>query len=322
MRRIASSRARTRSRSRLGSLWSRPRSRRARSVRPAPSRSAPSPAATCWSRPPGSWWPALIAILMAPRVEQVSPGLGAGKYVAGLAFAVVLYLSVLLHEASHAVTARRFGFPVTSITLHFLGGMTAIEGEARRPREEFWIAVVGPRHLGRGRARRVRPLVRHPGRPAEDGGRGPRRGQPARGRPEPRPGAPPRRGTSAEVGRLGPHRQHAPRNHRGGLGRPHHRRPGAGLPPAPAAADAPGAGAARLPARLRHRGLPLVGLHRRHGLGPAAPEAPRARRPRPGPPHPRRSRRPPARRGRPPGPGGRGRQHRDRHRAAADRSAS
>ena len=86
----------------------------------------------------------LIAIVMAPRVEQVSPGLGIGKYVAGLAFAVVLYLSVLLHEASHAVAARRCGFPVTSITLHFLGGMTAIEGEARRPRDEFWIAVVGP----------------------------------------------------------------------------------------------------------------------------------------------------------------------------------
>ncbi|WP_260430635.1 site-2 protease family protein [Nocardioides sp. LS1] len=86
----------------------------------------------------------LIAIIMAPRVEQVSPGLGPLKYVAGLAFAVVLYLSVLLHEASHALMARRYGFPVTSITLHFLGGMTAIEGEARKPRQEFWIAVVGP----------------------------------------------------------------------------------------------------------------------------------------------------------------------------------
>lgn len=86
----------------------------------------------------------LIAIIVAPRVEQVSPGLGGLKYVAGVAFAVVLYLSVLLHEASHAFMARRYGFPVTSITLHFLGGMTAIEGEARKPRQEFMIAVVGP----------------------------------------------------------------------------------------------------------------------------------------------------------------------------------
>ncbi|MEJ7774328.1 MAG: site-2 protease family protein [Nocardioidaceae bacterium] len=86
----------------------------------------------------------LIAYLMAPRVEQVEPGLGPWKYVAGLAFAILLYGSVLLHEASHAVMARRQGFPVESITLHFLGGMTAIKGEARTPRQEFLIAVVGP----------------------------------------------------------------------------------------------------------------------------------------------------------------------------------
>ena len=93
-----------------------------------------------------SWFliAALIAFLMAPRVEQVQPGLGPWKYVAGLTFAVVLYGSVLLHEASHAVVARRFGFSVKSITLHFLGGMTAIEGESRTPRQGFWIAVVGP----------------------------------------------------------------------------------------------------------------------------------------------------------------------------------
>ncbi len=86
----------------------------------------------------------LIAIVMAPAVERVSPGLGGFKYVAGLAFAVILYFSVLLHEVSHALMARHFGFTVSSITLHFLGGMTAIEGESRRPKEEFLIAVVGP----------------------------------------------------------------------------------------------------------------------------------------------------------------------------------
>lgn len=86
----------------------------------------------------------MIAVLVAPRVEQVTPGLGPWKYVAGLAFAVILYGSVLLHEASHAAVARHYGYPVSSITLHFLGGATAIDGEARRPKEEFWIAVVGP----------------------------------------------------------------------------------------------------------------------------------------------------------------------------------
>ncbi|MEQ6899720.1 site-2 protease family protein [Nocardioides sp. YIM 152588] len=93
-----------------------------------------------------SWFlvAALIAFVMAPRVDQIAPGLGPLKYVVGLLFAVVLYGAVLLHEASHAVVAQRFGFRVESITLHFLGGATAIDGEARTPRQEFWIAVVGP----------------------------------------------------------------------------------------------------------------------------------------------------------------------------------
>lgn len=86
----------------------------------------------------------LIAVIMAPRVEQVEPGLGLAKYLVGFLFAVALYLAILLHEGSHAVVARSFGFRVRSITLHFLGGATSIEGDARRPKQEFWIAVVGP----------------------------------------------------------------------------------------------------------------------------------------------------------------------------------
>ncbi|PKH40510.1 Zn-dependent protease (includes SpoIVFB) [Nocardioides alpinus] len=87
---------------------------------------------------------ALISVGFAPRIEIEQPGLGVWKYVAGFVFAVVLYLSVLLHEASHAIVAQRLGYGVTSITLHFLGGMTEIDGASRRPRHEFWIAVVGP----------------------------------------------------------------------------------------------------------------------------------------------------------------------------------
>jgi Zn-dependent protease len=121
-----------------------------------------APADVPASRPPGSYrigsiggvdvyvrasWllvAGLIAVLLAPRVEETEPGLGALKYVAGLAFAVLLYLSVLLHEMSHALMAKHFGLPVRSISLQFLGGMTEIDGEAATPGQEFKIAVVGP----------------------------------------------------------------------------------------------------------------------------------------------------------------------------------
>lgn len=93
-----------------------------------------------------SWFlvAALIAYVLAPRVEETQPGLGLWKYVAGLVFAVVLYGSVLLHEASHALMARRYGYLVSSISLNFLGGVTAVDGEAREPRHELMIAIVGP----------------------------------------------------------------------------------------------------------------------------------------------------------------------------------
>ena len=52
-----------------------------------------------------SWFviAALIAWVVAPRVDQVSPGLGGLKYVAGFAFAVVSYF------APHAVSAALSG---------------------------------------------------------------------------------------------------------------------------------------------------------------------------------------------------------------------
>lgn len=87
---------------------------------------------------------ALLAVLLAPALETVEPGLGAMAYVAGLAFALLVYCCVLLHEVSHALAARAFAMPVRAINLHFLGGATEIEGEAPTPWREFVIAVVGP----------------------------------------------------------------------------------------------------------------------------------------------------------------------------------
>jgi Zn-dependent protease len=94
----------------------------------------------------GSWFliAGLIAVITAPAIERAAPGLGGLRYVGGVALAILLYLSVLAHEASHAYMARRYHLPVSHITLQFFGGMTAIEGEPDNPRQEFWISVVGP----------------------------------------------------------------------------------------------------------------------------------------------------------------------------------
>jgi Zn-dependent protease len=86
----------------------------------------------------------LIAVLLGPRIADVAPGLGGLSYVAGLVFAVLLYLSVLLHELSHALAAKAFKLPVKSVTLHFLGGVTEIDGEPQTPAREFVVSVVGP----------------------------------------------------------------------------------------------------------------------------------------------------------------------------------
>jgi Zn-dependent protease len=114
---------------------------------------------------------ALIAYVVAPGIERVAPDLGAFKYVAGVAFAVLLTLSLLLHEISHALMAKRFGIGVRSITLHFIGGVTAIDGEPDNPKQEFAISAVGPAtslalgglaDLARAGWPRVRPAPGHP----------------------------------------------------------------------------------------------------------------------------------------------------------------
>jgi Zn-dependent protease/CBS domain-containing protein len=87
---------------------------------------------------------ALITLGFAPAVEESVPGLGPWRYAVSATFAVLLYLSVLVHELSHTVVALRAGLPVRRISLHVLGGMSEIERPARTPGREAGIAVAGP----------------------------------------------------------------------------------------------------------------------------------------------------------------------------------
>lgn len=65
-------------------------------------------------------------------------------YVVSVSFAVLLGLSVLLHEIGHCVVARAFGLPVRSITISFLAGATEIVEPPQTPAREYSIAVAGP----------------------------------------------------------------------------------------------------------------------------------------------------------------------------------
>lgn len=73
------------------------------------------------------------------------PGWGITQYwiVAGTT-ALLFFGSVLAHEFSHAIVARRFGLKVEGITLFIFGGATSIDAESHTPREEALIAVAGP----------------------------------------------------------------------------------------------------------------------------------------------------------------------------------
>ncbi|HEX2314296.1 MAG TPA: site-2 protease family protein [Thermomonospora sp.] len=84
----------------------------------------------------------LITVLFESQVRDVAAP--PASHLVAFAYAVLLYGSVFVHELSHAVTARLFGLPVRSVTLHILGGETAIERESPTPGREFLIAFAGP----------------------------------------------------------------------------------------------------------------------------------------------------------------------------------
>jgi Zn-dependent protease/CBS domain-containing protein len=87
---------------------------------------------------------ALITVSYATAVEARIPGIGAWKYVVSLSFALLLYLSVLMHELSHTLVALRAGLPVRRISLYLLGGVSEIEKPSPTPAREAGIAAAGP----------------------------------------------------------------------------------------------------------------------------------------------------------------------------------
>ncbi len=83
-----------------------------------------------------------LAVRQFPAEFPHWPG---GLYWAvAAATSLLFFASVLAHELSHAVVARRFHLRVSSITLFIFGGAANLEEEPKRPRDEALIAAAGP----------------------------------------------------------------------------------------------------------------------------------------------------------------------------------
>ncbi|MGI8999132.1 MAG: M50 family metallopeptidase [Candidatus Limnocylindria bacterium] len=76
---------------------------------------------------------------------RLIPGWATGQYwLLGVGTAFLFFASVLAHEFSHAIVARRLGLKVAGITLFIFGGATSIETDSRSARDEALIALAGP----------------------------------------------------------------------------------------------------------------------------------------------------------------------------------
>jgi Zn-dependent protease len=99
----------------------------------------------------GANWTVAVFVVMiawllgASYLPAAAPRLHAAVYwTVAVTTAILLFASLLVHELSHALVARRNGVTVRAITLWMLGGITELEGEPPDAAADLRIAVVGP----------------------------------------------------------------------------------------------------------------------------------------------------------------------------------
>ncbi len=86
----------------------------------------------------------VMALILAAFYGTGADGFSRQGFSIGLAVAILLFVSVFLHELAHTAAARAFGRDVQEIVLTFFGGHTQFRSSDPRPVEIGVIAAAGP----------------------------------------------------------------------------------------------------------------------------------------------------------------------------------
>lgn len=83
----------------------------------------------------------LAVDVFAPRYPELS---AQTRWLMGILGMLGLFLSIIVHEFSHSIVARRFGMPMKGITLFVFGGVAEMGDEPPNGRAELLMALAGP----------------------------------------------------------------------------------------------------------------------------------------------------------------------------------
>jgi Zn-dependent protease/CBS domain-containing protein len=94
-------------------------------------------------------WLVVFALISSQLAMSYLPGEHPGwptasYWLAGTSIALLLFVSVIVHELGHAWVARRNGIAIRSITLFIFGGVARVAAEPDTPSSEFRVAIAGP----------------------------------------------------------------------------------------------------------------------------------------------------------------------------------
>ncbi|MFW7377570.1 MAG: site-2 protease family protein [Oligoflexus sp.] len=76
--------------------------------------------------------------MMYPNLEPMS------YFWMSLLGVLGLFLSIVIHEFFHALVGKRYGMPISGITLFVFGGVAEMKEEPVSAKSEFWMAIAGP----------------------------------------------------------------------------------------------------------------------------------------------------------------------------------